>query len=201
VDKTTVEHSIQVTETGLVDNLKVRVRLNHTWDSDVSIALVAPDGTVVDLSSANGSSGDNYGSDATDGSVVYTVFDDAATTCITAGKPPYEGSFSPEQPLSTVYGKLAAGTWTLRVTDRLTTDTGTLYRWGMDVTTCPLLCCTDAPALSMGDVAAALQINGGTAAPETVDTARLDVKSDAPAPECIDLTDAIAIARRLSGVN
>ena len=34
--------------------------ITHTWDSDLDITLIAPDGTSINLTSDNGSSGDNY---------------------------------------------------------------------------------------------------------------------------------------------
>ena len=36
------------------------LNMNHTWDSDLEISLIAPDGTTIVLTSGNGGSGDNY---------------------------------------------------------------------------------------------------------------------------------------------
>src|SRR4051812_20459236 len=38
----------------------VCLNITHSWDSDLSIVLVAPDGTQVVLSANNGGSGSNY---------------------------------------------------------------------------------------------------------------------------------------------
>jgi len=38
----------------------VCLNINHTWINDVDISLRCPDGTIIDLSSDNGGSGDNY---------------------------------------------------------------------------------------------------------------------------------------------
>ena len=48
-DVTTVEVPITVPDTGSVADVNVRVRINHTFDSDLDISLVHPDGTVIDL--------------------------------------------------------------------------------------------------------------------------------------------------------
>src|SRR5688572_30330046 len=59
----------------------------HTWVGDVAIFIIAPSGEVLELSSSNGGSGDNY---------QVTVFTDNTAQFITAGFPPYNGSFRPE---------------------------------------------------------------------------------------------------------
>ncbi len=105
----------------------------HTWDADLDIILVHPDATVVELSTDNGGSGDNY---------TNTVFDDEAATLITAGAAPFSGSFRPEGSLATLDGKAANGTWRLRVTDDTGDDTGTLQAWS--VTLCGNVTATSA---------------------------------------------------------
>jgi len=83
----------------------VTVNIDHSWDSDLDIYLIHPDGTQIELSTDNGSAGDNY---------TNTVFDDQATTPITSGTAPFTGSFIPEQSLSVLNGKNANGTWNLK---------------------------------------------------------------------------------------
>ena len=105
----------------------------HTYDADLDITIVHPDATVVELSTDNGGSGDNY---------TNTVFDDEAATLITAGAAPFSGSFRPEGSLATLDGKAANGTWRLRVTDDANLDTGTLQAWS--VTLCGNVAATSA---------------------------------------------------------
>ena len=45
--------------------------ITHTYNSDLDIFLIAPNGTRVELSTDNGTSGDNF---------IDTIFDDAAAT-------------------------------------------------------------------------------------------------------------------------
>ncbi len=97
---------------------KVTVSLNitHPNDADLDISLEAPDGTMIELSTDNGASGDNYGNDC----IQRTTFDDQAATAITNGAAPFFNTFRPEGRLSDLRGKSGLdvnGTWTLHVTD------------------------------------------------------------------------------------
>lgn len=125
-DTDTVEVPVDVTADGTILKAVANVRLNHTFDSDLSISLISPAGTEVALSSGNGGAGDNYGSGANDCSGTPTSFDDVAATSITAGTAPLAGSFSPEEPLSAFAGENQEGGWILRIADTAAGDTGTV---------------------------------------------------------------------------
>ncbi len=91
-----------------IHDVNVRVSLTHTFDADLDVFLVAPDGTRVELFTDVGGSGQNF---------INTVLDDEATTLITAGSAPFTGTFRPEGLLSALDGKSPNGTWTLEITD------------------------------------------------------------------------------------
>jgi subtilisin-like proprotein convertase family protein len=116
---------IVVSETNTVLDVNVKLNITHTFDGDLDIFLIAPNGTRVELTTDNGSTGDNF---------VNTVFDDQAATSITAGTAPFTGSFRPEGLLSTVNGIPANGTWTLEITDDTAQDSGTLNSWSIQIT-------------------------------------------------------------------
>jgi len=123
--------------TSTIASVTVSLNIAHTFDSDLSITLIGPDGTAIDLSSNNGGNFDNYGSNCTQ----RTTFSDAAATSITAGTAPFFGTFRPEQPLATFIGKSGTnvnGTWTLRVADGAAGDTGTLNCWSLFIA--PAIC-------------------------------------------------------------
>ncbi|HEU4768173.1 MAG TPA: proprotein convertase P-domain-containing protein, partial [Pyrinomonadaceae bacterium] len=141
LDLTTVEVPITVTETGIVDDINVRVRINHPFDGDLEIRLVHPDGTAVLLSDNRGSTGDNYGTGANDCAGTPTVFDDSASAAISAGVAPYAGSFRPEQPLAGLAGKPTNGVWKLRVTDTANQDQGTIGCVQIELNRRERLCC------------------------------------------------------------
>ncbi|KAF0247707.1 MAG: hypothetical protein FD167_2892, partial [bacterium] len=120
--------------TGAVGKVTVSFFLTHTFDADLDIFLIGPDGTTVELTTDNGSLDDNYGTSCAN----RTVFDDAAAMSITAGIAPFVGTFRPEGMLSAFNGKPGNGTWTLRITDDLGGDVGVLMCWGLQIS--PLIC-------------------------------------------------------------
>ncbi len=127
-DNTTVTSTIPITNSGTVSDINVRVNINHTYDADLEITLIAPDGTRVQLAYQNGGANDNF---------TNTVFDDEASTAISAGAAPFTGSFRPLSPLWVLDGRSASGNWTLEVKDLATTDTGTLLDWGLTMSLNP----------------------------------------------------------------
>ncbi len=152
-DVNTVEVPINVPDTGLVQDVNVRVRLNHTFDGDLDISLVHPDGTVILLSNNRGGSGDNFGTGANDCSGTPTVFDDEAGPTIASGVAPFAGSFKPDTPLSGMDGKPSNGTWKLRVTDTAALDVGTIGCVTLEITRARFVCCGVAgtPEINAGD--------------------------------------------------
>jgi len=140
-DNNTVEVPLTVPDAGLVNNLKVRLRLNHGSADDLDISLVGPDGTTVELSTDNGGAGANYGSGANDCSGSFVVFDDAAPTSIRSATAPFAGSFKPEGALSAFNGKAVNGVWKLRITDDELAITGTLGCWQLEIARQQTVCC------------------------------------------------------------
>jgi subtilisin-like proprotein convertase family protein len=140
-DNTTVDVPIVISDVGGVADINVKVRMNHTFDGDVQISLVAPDNTIVPLVTNRGGSGDNFGSGANDCSGTPTVFDDSAATAISAGAPPYAGSFRPESPLSAMNGKSVNGTWKVRFNDNANLDTGVIGCVTLQISRQQPVCC------------------------------------------------------------
>ena len=140
-DVATVDIPLNVTDTGFVGDVNVRVRLNHTFDGDLAISLVAPDGTSVALSNNRGGSGDNYGTGLNDCSGTPTVFDDSAANPISSGVAPFAATFRPEAPLAALNGKEINGLWKLRVTDTAGLDVGTLGCATLEITRQLYFCC------------------------------------------------------------
>jgi len=132
---------IVVTGTGTVADVNIRFRANHTFDGDLGITLIAPDGTTVPLANNRGGGGDNFGSGATDCSGTFTTFDDSAATAISAGIAPFAGSFRPETPLSAFSGKDMTGTWKLRFSDTGLADVGTLFCAQLVISRQRYFCC------------------------------------------------------------
>lgn len=115
-DVSSVSATVAVTQAGAIVVAAVRFDATHSFDGDIDLTLTSSGGTLLDLTSDNGSLNDNY---------LGTVFLDAAPTAITAGTAPYTGNFRPEAPLSGLNGQSITGTWSSTVTDDLNSDTGT----------------------------------------------------------------------------
>jgi subtilisin-like proprotein convertase family protein len=118
-----------------IRDVDASVRLNHTFDADVEIHLASPRGVIL-LSRDNGGAGDNYGSGATSCGGVPTTFDSSVATPITAGIPPFVGTFAPQESLAVLNGlrgRAASMPWTLEVTDDDAQYSGTLYCWNLTV--------------------------------------------------------------------
>jgi subtilisin-like proprotein convertase family protein len=140
-DVNSVDVPINVTDVGAVADVNVRVRLNHTFDGDLALTLIAPDGTSVALANNRGGAGQNYGTGANDCSGVPTVFDDSATIAIGSGTAPFAGSFRPDSPLSAFNGKGLNGVWILRVSDTGTIDVGTVGCVTLEIARQRFACC------------------------------------------------------------
>ena len=121
-----VSTTLSVGSAGILKDVDVRINnLPHTWVGDLVMDLTSPDGTRVVLAEHPGGP-DNSGNNFTN-----TIFDDEASTNISAGAPPYTGSFKPQNDqLSRFDGKQQQGTWTLRVRDLFAGDVGTINEWG-----------------------------------------------------------------------
>ena len=110
-----------------VEELIVGLRVDHTYLWDLTVSLVSPLGTEVQLVQRRGSSGDNFGTSGTDCSADLTTFSDSSERQISSGTAPFSGSWQPEQPLSAFSGESATGLWQLRISDNATHDSGTVY--------------------------------------------------------------------------
>lgn len=105
---------------GLVN---VCINITHTWDSDLNINLIAPDGTDIMLLSYVGGSDDNF---------TNTCFSQSATTSIVSGTAPFTGTFKPMNTLGNANnGQNGNGIWKLRIVDTYAADVGNLLNWNI----------------------------------------------------------------------
>lgn len=110
----------------------VSMHLLHTFDSDLLLQLISPEGITNTLAANVGGAGDNFGADCSDSS--RTVFDDDASLSINSGGAPFIGSFRPVTPLSVFIGKMGTnvnGTWHLHVVDQAALDFGSIECWSL----------------------------------------------------------------------
>jgi subtilisin-like proprotein convertase family protein len=111
----------------------VCINIQHGWDDDLDIYLMAPNGHFVELSTDNGGNGDNY---------TNTCFSPSASDDIRGGFPfapataaPFTGSFQPEGLWSDILGTPISGTWKLGVVDDFNNFIGTLLDWTITFST------------------------------------------------------------------
>jgi hypothetical protein len=102
----------------------VCINLTHTWDDDLVISLVAPDGTEFILSARHGWDGDNY---------TNTCFNQGATVHISNGYAPFTGTYIPDGSIAMVNnGQNGNGLWRLHILDTYPyADEGDLYDWSI----------------------------------------------------------------------
>ena len=117
----------------------ISLHITHTFDSDLLLQLISPDGVTNILAANVGGSRDNFGGGCDDSS--RTVFRDDALASINSGAPPFIGSFMPVQPFSVFIGKTGTnvnGTWHLHVLDQFGSDFGAIECWSLFLT--PPIC-------------------------------------------------------------
>ncbi len=101
----------------------VCIDLTHTWDADLEIYLISPNGAQCLLSGGNGGSGDNY---------TNTCFNAFASQSIISGNAPFTGNFIPQEPIGIVNnGQNGNGQWRLFFVDTYPADFGFLNSWSL----------------------------------------------------------------------
>ena len=126
----TTTAGIVVSDTRQILDINLKINIQHAADSDLQISLIAPDNREVLLVNRRGGSSDDFGTRNSSGvPLTYTIFDDEASTAITAASAPFSGSFRPENGLGLFDGLPGTGTWTLRIVDAQAGDAGRLIDW------------------------------------------------------------------------
>jgi subtilisin-like proprotein convertase family protein len=139
-DNATVMTTLTYPDSGLIQDLNVRVNIAHSFTGDIDFSLQSPAGTTVQLFNRRGSGNDNLPN---------ITFDDEAAQSIDSAPTPYTGSYRPEQPLSAFDGQDFNGVWTLTVTDSAGGDTGTIQLFALDAETSSAGCATPSVSLEL----------------------------------------------------
>lgn len=99
------------------------LNLTHTWDADLTVSIVSPDGTSTTLFSGVGGDGDNFQN---------TCLDWISSTTLSSSTAPFTGNFkSPGQFGIVNNGQNPNGTWFLRIQDGYTGDEGNIIDWSL----------------------------------------------------------------------
>ena len=118
------ESVITVTNDFIITDVNVLIDVTHTYNQDLVIELIAPDGTTVELANRVGGNEDNF---------TNTLFDSESDNPIQNGAAPFTGVFAPSGSLEVLNGLTSAGEWTLRITDNVNEDGGSLNNWSIQL--------------------------------------------------------------------
>lgn len=132
LDLATVSDTQAVSGAGTsITEVVLYTEITHTQNDELDITLTSPAGTVVVVTTDNGSSNDNVFNG--------TTFDPDSTTAVTDIVTVNNVVIvvcSPEGSFDNFGGEDPNGNWTLTITDDTSTDTGTLVRWDLTIATC-----------------------------------------------------------------
>jgi subtilisin family serine protease/subtilisin-like proprotein convertase family protein len=106
--------------------VKCKINLDHSYDAELNISLIAPSRDEIVLASGVGNDGDNFRN---------TTFYDYASISIddtVNSRPPFTGTFKPIERLWMLNGGNSAGVWKLKVVDNGGGDGGVLKNWSLD---------------------------------------------------------------------
>lgn len=129
---TGITDSILITGVGAVNDLKVYLTMNHTYNQDLRLYLTSPMGTTIDLLNVNGG---NFND-------IMTIFSDGADSNASYGfsalpllgiSPPYSPSVKSNHLLSSFNGQDRNGWWKLKFIDQAGGDRGYVHSWGINL--------------------------------------------------------------------
>ncbi len=126
-DNSTVNSTLNVSDVYCIGDVDICADITHSYVGDLIVELISPAGTVVRLHNRTGGSADN----------LVKCYD--------------QGVVSPDGPgtLDDFAGEFVNGTWTLRVSDNASSDTGALNAWSLKVASSGSVCPPVASDLSL----------------------------------------------------
>ncbi|MGV6853218.1 MAG: proprotein convertase P-domain-containing protein [bacterium] len=131
-DSAAVTDQLSVSTLGkVICDVDLNTNITHTFSADLDINLKSPQGTIVTITTDNGSDFD----DVFNG----TLWDDSASenaTDFVYANSVVATSLVPEGAMSAFNGEDPNGNWSLFITDDTAGNDGTLVSWGLDIKTC-----------------------------------------------------------------
>ena len=127
----TVDSTLTIpnTQNVVINDVNVTLNISHTWINDLTVSLISPAGTIVQLFTNQCSATVSGFQNAV------ASFDDASTLALTCGAsvPSVSGRVIPLQPLAAFNGQSSQGIWTLRVFDKANQDGGVINSWNLEI--------------------------------------------------------------------
>lgn len=121
----TVNSTLSVPLTDVISDVNVTLNITHTWVNDITVTLISPAGTQVQLVAQPCTSASLQNITAT--------FDDSGVPVVCGSNPAISGTVIPVQTLSAFNGQTMNGTWTLRVLDSFNQDGGSINSWSLNL--------------------------------------------------------------------
>ena len=109
--------TINVPDSYTITDVNVTVNITHTYNDDLDIFLISPIGTIIELSTDNGGSFNDYNN---------VTFDDDSGNTLPPGNFALTGDYQPEESLTGFNGENSSGNWILRIIDDANIDGGTI---------------------------------------------------------------------------
>lgn len=130
----TVNSTLSIASTAVISDVNITLDITHSWVNDMTVTLISPAGTQVQL----------VAQPCTSVALadVIATFDDAGIPIVCGSNPAISGTVAPVQSLSAFNGQTMNGTWTLRVLDSFNQDGGIINSWSLNL-------CSTAPALAV----------------------------------------------------
>ncbi len=117
--------TIAMVSQNIVSDVNVTVDISHTWVNDMTISVISPNGTEIQL----------VARPCTNASLlnITATFDDSGSTVVCATNPAISGTVKPLQLLSAFNGQAISGNWKLKVLDPYDQDGGTINSWSLNI--------------------------------------------------------------------
>lgn len=119
--------TVPANENVTISDVNVTVDVTHTWVADLTLTLISPNNTQIQLVALQCSSNDD----------INATFDDQGTALSCGGTPTISGFVVPAQSLSALNGFDSEGLWTLRILDSAGGDGGSLNNWSIQFCSSP----------------------------------------------------------------
>lgn len=125
INTTPIISRITLVSTDMVSDVNVTVDIRHTWVNDMTISLISPSLTEIQL----------VARPCTNASLldITATFDDSGSTLVCATSPAISGTVKPIQQLSGFNGQPINGVWQLKVLDPYNEDGGAINSWSLNV--------------------------------------------------------------------
>jgi len=117
--------TLNVPSTNVISDVNVTINISHTWVNDMTVSLISPAGTEIQLVTRPCTSSARANITAT--------FDDSGMSLVCATNPAISGTIIPFQPLTGFNGQTMNGTWQLKVVDPYNEDGGAINSWSLNL--------------------------------------------------------------------